>query len=65
MGLYEIKQLLNNNNRKISKLKRPPTEWEKNLCQLCMRQGTDNQNTHGAQKSKLQKMTQYRNKQMK
>jgi hypothetical protein len=25
----------------ISKLKRWPTEWEKNLCQLYIRQGTD------------------------
>jgi hypothetical protein len=28
MGLYEIKNLLHN-KRKVSKLKRPPTEWEK------------------------------------
>jgi hypothetical protein len=28
----------------VSKLKRPPTEWEKNLCELYFRQGTDRQN---------------------
>jgi hypothetical protein len=39
----------------VSKLKRPPTEWEKNLCQLYIRQGTDNQNIPGAQKTKLPK----------
>jgi hypothetical protein len=27
-----------------SKLKRPPTGWEKNLCQLYIKQGTDKQN---------------------
>jgi hypothetical protein len=27
----------------VSKLKRPPTEGE-NICQLCIRQGTDKQN---------------------
>jgi hypothetical protein len=32
----------------VSKLKRPPTEWE-----LYIRQGTDNQNIQGAQKTKL------------
>jgi hypothetical protein len=39
----------------VSKLKRPPTEWEKNLCQLHIRQRTDNQNIQGAQKTKLPK----------
>jgi hypothetical protein len=34
----------------ISKLKRPPTEWEKNICQLYIRQRTDNQNIQGVQK---------------
>jgi hypothetical protein len=29
----------------VSTLKRPPTEWEKNLCLLYIRQETDNQNT--------------------
>jgi hypothetical protein len=28
MGLYKIKKLLYN-KRKVSKLKRPPTDWEK------------------------------------
>jgi hypothetical protein len=37
----------------VSKLKRPPMEWEKNLCQQYIRQRTDNQNIQGAQKSKL------------
>jgi hypothetical protein len=39
----------------VSKLKRLPTEWEKNLCQLYIRQGTNNQNIQGAQKTKLPK----------
>jgi hypothetical protein len=29
MGLTEIKKLLHNNKKMVSKLKRPPTEWEK------------------------------------
>jgi mitochondrial fission protein ELM1 len=39
----------------ISKLKRPPTEWEKNIFQLYIRQGTDNQTIQGAQKPILPK----------
>jgi hypothetical protein len=39
----------------IFKLKRPPTEWEKNLCWLYIGQRTDNQNVQGAQKTKLPK----------
>jgi hypothetical protein len=39
----------------VSKLKRLPTEWEKNLCQLYIRQGNNNQNIEGAQKTKLPK----------
>jgi hypothetical protein len=31
----------------VSKLKRTPTEWEKNICQLHIRQRTDNQNIQG------------------
>jgi hypothetical protein len=34
----------------VSKLKRPPTEWEK------IRQGTDFQNIEGAQKTKLRQI---------
>jgi hypothetical protein len=34
-----------------SKLKRPPTEWEKNLCYLYIRQRTYNQNIQGAKKT--------------
>jgi hypothetical protein len=37
----------------VSKLKRPPTEWEKIFCWLLIRQRTDNQNMQGAQKPKL------------
>jgi hypothetical protein len=37
----------------VSKLKRPHTKWEKNLCYLYIRQGTDNQNIWGAHKTKL------------
>jgi hypothetical protein len=35
----------------VSKLKRPSTEWEKNLCYLYIYQGIDNQNIQGAQKN--------------
>jgi hypothetical protein len=31
----------------VSKLKRTPTEWEKIVCQLYIRQRTDNQNIQG------------------
>jgi hypothetical protein len=31
----------------VSELKRPPTEWEKNICQLYIREGTGNQNIQG------------------
>jgi hypothetical protein len=40
----------------VSKLKRPPTEWEKNLYireKLYIRQGTGNQNIQRAHKTKL------------
>jgi hypothetical protein len=36
----------------VCKLKRPPTVGE-NICQLYIRQRTDNQNTQGTQKTKL------------
>jgi hypothetical protein len=36
----------------VSKLKRPPTVGE-NICQLYIRQRTDNQNIQGAQRTKL------------
>jgi hypothetical protein len=39
--------------------KRRPTEWEKNLCQLCIWQGINNQNLEGAQKTKLLKNQWY------
>jgi hypothetical protein len=32
MGLHKIKKVLNNNQKMVSKLKRLPIEWEKNLC---------------------------------
>jgi hypothetical protein len=35
----------------VSKFKRLYTEWEKNLCHLYIRQGVDNQNIQGAQKT--------------
>jgi hypothetical protein len=34
-------------NEMVSKLKRPATEWAENICQLSIRQRTDNQNTQG------------------
>jgi hypothetical protein len=38
----------------VSKLKRPPTEWEKIIAGwLYIRQRTDNQNIYGAEKPKL------------
>jgi hypothetical protein len=33
----------------VSKLKRIPTEWEKSLCQIYIRQRTDNQKIQEAQ----------------
>jgi hypothetical protein len=39
----------------VSKLKRLPTECKKILCQLYMRQGTDNEDIQGAEKTKLLK----------
>jgi hypothetical protein len=39
----------------VSKLKRLPIERDKNLCQLFIWQGTDNQNIQEAQKTKLPK----------
>jgi hypothetical protein len=36
----------------VSKLKRPPTEWEKNICQLYIK-GLINQNIQGTQKTKI------------
>jgi hypothetical protein len=39
----------------VSKLKRPVTEWEKNLCQLYTREGTDNQIYKKAQKTETPK----------
>jgi hypothetical protein len=39
----------------VFKLKRLHTEWEKNLCYLYIRQGTDNQKIQEAQKTKLPK----------
>jgi hypothetical protein len=47
MGLHEIKKLMHT-KRNVSKLKRPPTEWEK-IFTSYIRQGTDNQK--GAQKN--------------
>jgi hypothetical protein len=35
----------------VSKLKRPSTEWEKNLCQLYITQVKGNQNIQGVQKN--------------
>jgi hypothetical protein len=40
----------------VSKLKRLPIEWEENLCQIYIRQGTDNQNMHRAQNVNVQKI---------
>jgi hypothetical protein len=51
MGLYEIEKPFHN-KKMATKLKRLPTEWERNICQLYIRQGTDNQNIQGAQKTK-------------
>jgi hypothetical protein len=42
----------------VYKLKRPLTEWEKNLCQLYIRKGFDNQTIQVAQETKLPKKQQ-------
>jgi hypothetical protein len=52
MGLHEIKNFCTT-KEKVFKLKRPPTEWEKNICQLYIRQRTGNPNIQEAQKIKL------------
>jgi hypothetical protein len=39
----------------VYKLKSPTTEWDKNLCHLYSRQGTDNQNVQAGQKTKFPK----------
>jgi hypothetical protein len=43
-GFYTTKEM-------VSKLKRLPTEWEKNLCQVYIWQEINNQNIQGAQKT--------------
>jgi hypothetical protein len=51
MELYEIKKLLHNYKKMVSKLKGPPTEWEKLL--LAIHQaGIHNQNIQGVHKGK-------------
>jgi hypothetical protein len=55
MRLHEIKKL-QHNKRMVSKFKRPPTEWEKNL--LAIHQRTDKQNTQGAQKLNTPKINE-------
>jgi hypothetical protein len=52
MGLHEIKNFCTTKEM-VFKLKRPPTEGEKNTCWLYIKQRTDNQNIQGAQKTKL------------
>jgi hypothetical protein len=54
LGLHEIKNFYTT-EKMVYKLKRPPTQWEKNLYQLYIRQGTDNQNIQGVQETKLPK----------
>jgi hypothetical protein len=39
----------------VSKLKRPPYKVGENICELYIRQRTDNQDIHRAQKTKLPK----------
>jgi hypothetical protein len=53
MGLHEIKKLLHNKKKIVSKLKRPPTKLEKNLRWLYIRQRTNNKDIQGAPKIKL------------
>jgi hypothetical protein len=53
MGLHKIKKLCTTKEM-VSKLKRPPTEWEKIFASYTSDKGlTDNQNIQGAQKTKL------------
>jgi hypothetical protein len=48
MGLHKIKSFFTTKEM-VSKLKRPPRVGE-NICQVYIRQKTDNQNMQGAQK---------------
>jgi hypothetical protein len=41
----------------ITRWKRQPTDWEKNLCQLYISQGINNQKIQGAQKIKTPRKT--------
>jgi hypothetical protein len=54
MGLHEIEKLLHNKTN-FSKIEDSVHRMEENFCQLYIRQGTDNQNIHGAQKTNLSK----------
>jgi hypothetical protein len=55
MGLHDNKKLLHGKGN--SKLKRQPTKWEKNLSQLCIWWGINNQNIQGVQKTNLSELT--------
>jgi hypothetical protein len=50
MGLHETK-IFCTEKKTVTKLKRKPREWEKNLCQLYIGQGITDLNLQGAQKT--------------
>jgi hypothetical protein len=52
MGLHEIKKLLYNKRNGIV-IEEVTHGMGEHLCKLCIRQGTENQNIQGAQKTKL------------
>jgi hypothetical protein len=52
MGLHEIKKLLHN-QRNGFLIEEANLRMGENLCQLYIRQGTQNQNIEGTQKTKL------------
>jgi hypothetical protein len=56
MGLHEIKKLLHNKRNGLQ-IEEATHRMGENLCQLYIRQGTDNQNIQGAQKTKLPQKT--------
>jgi hypothetical protein len=55
MGLYQIEKPLQS-KEEVTRLKRWPTEWEKNLCQLYMWQGINKQKIQDLKKLKSQRI---------
>jgi hypothetical protein len=53
MGLHKIKNLLHNKKKMVSKLKRPPTEWEKIFASYTTEKGLITRIYREAQKTKF------------